>query len=91
MNLQDVRSPSIPLPALKPMPTNGATYDGGNGIVLKVCEVSPYATGTRRYAVCQVVNGKAIQISRALQSQAFAYAQRMLDAYAKRGGYARLP
>lgn len=90
MNLRDVRSDAVPV-RVKPEPV-GIRYDGGNGIVLTVCSVSPYASGNRRWAACQVSkDGKSTPLSSAFCEPAFSRAQLKLDAYAKRGGYARLP
>lgn len=89
MNLRDVRSHAVPV-RVKPDPV-GARYDGGNGIVLMVCEVSSYANGNRRWAACQVSkDGKSVPLSSAFCEPAFSRAQRKLDAYAKRGCYRKL-
>lgn len=87
MNLRDVRSSAVPVKA-KPEPT-GTRYDAGNGNVLEVRKVKPYASGNARYAACTVfADGSATEMTGIGFAQpAFSRAQRVLDAYAKRAGY----
>lgn len=89
MNLRDVRSSAVPVKA-KPEPV-GARYDGGNGATLMVKRVAS-RKGHVRYAVCLCHrNGTMSEMSGPYNQPSHSQAQRKLDAYAKRGGYARLP